>query len=185
MKTKYIGALLILSLSFNFYYLYRKQKEAKHKEDFLSVFEIKAISYTEGFDHLHQAIDPSRQKRFYLIQVWDTLFLDSDNTLPFLFNADSLCGENTNVQGLLISSLSDDAIYKCMSERNLHFRNFVLINHMDDYISGVCNLKGLKDKPRNASLLINEKGDVLFFKSKRNTYLSKDSAFVTLFHSLN
>lgn len=185
MKKKLLYLLLILSLGVNLFYLNIKLNDKKHKDELFSLFEVKNISYQDGFIELNEKIiDKKLQKPYYIIQIWDTTFLEFEGKIPFLLNADSICKNTNNVQCFLISSMYNKSIEKCMKERNIHFNNFSVINDMGDYISGVCKLKGRKGKPGSATLIIKQQGDILYYNDKPIHHLDKDSTFLNILHSL-
>lgn len=166
-------------------YLFYKLEQRKHKDEFFSLFEVKNISYNEGFIELNEKITEKKlQKPYYIIQIWDTTFLEFGKKIPYLLKVDSLCKNTPSTQCFLISAMHGKSIDKCIKERNIHFKNFSLINNMGDYISGVCNTKGRKTKPDCATLIIKQQGDVLFYKDKSIHHLDKDSTFLSILHSL-
>jgi hypothetical protein len=185
MKKIFLYILLFLSLSVNLFYLNIKLNDKRHKDELLSLFEVKNISYQEGFIDLNKKItDKKLQKSFYVIQIWDTTFLEFGEKIPYILNADSICKNTKNVQCFLLSSMYDESIEKCLEERNIHFNNFSLINDMGDYISGVCHLKKRKEKPSCATLIIKQQGDILYYNDKPINHLDKDSIFLNILHSL-
>jgi hypothetical protein len=163
-----------------------KLNDKKHKDEFFSLFEVNNTSYQAGFVELNEKIiDKSIEKQFYLIQIWDTTFLEFNKKIPHLLNVDSICKNKNNFKCLLISAMSDETINKCLKERNVHFKNFLLLNNMGNYISGICNVKERKTKPDCATLIINRQGDILYYTDKTIHHIDKDSTFLNTLNSIS
>ena len=184
-KTLIIVIILALSLVANFICLKIKLNERKNKEEFFSLFEINSTSYKDGCMELNEKIvEKNLQKPYYIIQIWDTQFLEFNKKIPYLVNVDSLCKANGKVRGILVSAMCDETINKCLKERNIKFNNFTIINNMGNYISGICNLKHRKTKPDCATLIIKQNGAILYYNSKMINHLSKDTTFLNILNSL-
>lgn len=186
MKKKALYIVLIISLIINLTYLLYRINQKNRKDEFFSIFNVTNISYPDGFAKLNkEIINKNLQKPNYVIQIWDTLYLEFDKKIPYLLNADSICKNTDKVQCFLISSMYDESIQKCIKERNIHFNNFILINNMEDYISGICIAKGRKTKPTCATIIVKYQGDILFYEDKPIKHLDKDSKFLKILDSLN
>jgi hypothetical protein len=184
-KTIIVIVIFALSLVSNLLYLKIKLNERKDREEFFTLFEINNTNYKDGFIELNQKIrEKSLQKPYYIIQIWDTRFLEFNKKIPYLINVDSICKVNKNIQGILISAMRDESINKCLKEQNIQFKNFVIINNMENYISGICNLKHRKTKPDCATIVVKQNGDILYYNSKIINHVSNDTSFLNLLTTL-
>ena len=69
MKKKLFYIFLTLSLCLNVLYLNIKLNDKKHKEEFFSLFEVKNISYSNGFFELKKIIKNKKlEKPHYIIK---------------------------------------------------------------------------------------------------------------------
>jgi len=69
---------------------------------------------------------------------------DINKKLPCLLYVDSICKSNSNISGILMSTMFDETNNKFLKDRDIQFENFIMINDMGNYISGICNLKEQK-----------------------------------------
>lgn len=185
-KYLFIG-LLILSVSANIIYFNYLFEQKKHTDEFFSLFKVNEISYQDGFLQLEGELNSINNKKpYHLIHIWDTTGLEFGYKIPYILNADSTFITNPfkKIDCILMSSMSNETIEICLKSRKIHFNSLIIMNEMEEYISGVCNQKGRKTKPIAATLLINQKGDILYYNDKLKYTLEKDAQLLEIINSL-
>lgn len=174
----------LISILINAFYINYLVEQKKHKDEFFSLFKVNKTSYNDGFIQLKEKLN--NKKPFHLIHIWDTVYLEFGDKIPYTLSIDSLFKKHSfkKIDCTLMSSMSDETIGICLKSRNIHFSNLVVINEMEDYISGVCNHYGRKSKPTAATLLINQNGGILYYTDKIKYTLDKDTQLLKILDSL-
>lgn len=179
--------LFLVSVLINAFYVNYLVDQKKHKEEFFSLFKVKNISYQDGFLRVKEKLNPPNNKNAYhLIHIWDTVYLEFGDKIPYILNLDSMFKSQQfkKIDCLLISSMSNETIEICLNSRKIHFKALNVMNDMENYVSGVCNQIGRKTKPTAATLLINQKGDILYYTDKIKYTLDKDTQLLKIMRSL-
>lgn len=177
--------LIVISISCNILYFIKKWEEKKHKDEFFSLFTVKQISYEEGFNTLRSQLNLLHvDKHYHLIHIWDTTFLEDDFKVNYIKNLDNSLNKN-DVSLILMSSMTNNSIESCLNTRNIKFKKVIVLNEMEDFISGLCNLRKRQRKPSSATILINSSGKILYYNDKLLVPIHKDSVLLNIVSSIN
>jgi hypothetical protein len=187
MKRIIFYTVFFTSVLINILYFYYIVDQKKHKDEFYSVFKIKKTNYDEGFLEFKEKLNAINNKTpYHLIHVWDTFLVDPTKSIPYFLEIDSFLKYNPSktMDCILMSSMRGETIEGYLKSRKIKFTNVTLMNDMDNFVSGLCNKKNEKTKIHSANLLINEKGDILYYNDKIKCPLGEDSLFLKIFYSL-
>jgi hypothetical protein len=175
------------SLFLNIVWIVYAYEQKKHTDEFFSLFKVKNISYERGFLDFKEKTNRLVNKPFHLIHIWDTVGLEFNTKIPYITQLNSHFNVHNfkQIDCILISSMSDKTIKTCINSRGLKLNDLLIINDMEDYISGVCTKKGRKSKPSAATLLINNRGDIIYYNDKITIPLDRDTVLLNTLSSLN
>ncbi len=173
-------SILINTIYFNYWY-----KQKIHNDEFSSIYKIKNTSYGEGLREFKEKLN--NKTPYHLIHVWDTFLLDPTKSVPYFLQIDSFLRSNSSktVDCVLMSSMREETITDYFKSRGIKFTNLILMNDMDNFVSGICNKKNEKNKIHSVNLLINDQGDLLYYNDKINTSLNHDTLLLKTINSLN
>jgi hypothetical protein len=177
--------IFFLSIIANAFFVYDKIEKNKQKEEFFSLFKLKNITYNEGLKQLEQKINlPKKDYRF--IHMWDTTFVEFGMTIPYILQIDSFFRTNNlkNIECVLVSSMREKTINQFLTSHNIKLTNTIIINDMDDFVSGISNKQKRKSKVREANLLIDRRGNFLYYNDKIINTFSKDSVLLNMIYHL-
>ncbi len=187
MKNTIIWILFIISFLTNVVYAFHLWENKKHTDEFFSLFTVKKTSYSDGFLDFKENLNSMNNKKpYHLIHIWDTTGLEFDTKIPYIIAIDSIFNskKSTKINCILMSSMCDETIENCLNTRKIHFKSFIMMNSMENFISGVCNQYKRKSKPSSATLLINQKGDILYYNDKLIYTLDKDTVLQNALKSI-
>ena len=153
-----VKILLIISLGLNVYFVWDTKRIRNNRiwgESFMKAFgsgEINKTTWTKGFESfitkLKQKDQKLANKKYFYINTWATFCSPCIKEMPFL---DSLAGTLRNdVAYVFVSEISDESATSCIKRHKYNIKNFIFLNDMGDFISGICNEKGTKTKPRSS-----------------------------------
>jgi hypothetical protein len=185
---KIFWIIFISSLTINIAYITFLFKQKNHREELISLFEIKKINYSDGFYNLNEKLkNTNNEKPYHLIHIWDTVFAECGDSVPYNLQLDSLFKTNQfkAVDCILMSVMRGETIESFLNTRKINLNNIMILNEMDDFISGVCNKRKEKRKIRSVNLLINEHGDILYYNDKIKNPLDQDTLLLQTLNSLN
>jgi len=99
--------------------------------------------------------------KFYYINVWNTMCIPCIKELRPL---DSLSEKyKDDISFILVSDDTEEKVSGFLKRKNIVLKNVTLINDMNDFISGVCNLKNNPNKEYPMNIIINDSGQVVYF----------------------
>lgn len=187
MKNAIFWILFIISFLTNVIYAFHLWENKKHTDEFFLLFTVKKISYSDGyFDFKENLKSINDKKPYHLIHIWDTTGLEFGTKIPHIIAIDSIFNykKSAKINCILMSSMCDETIEKCLTARKMHFKSFTIMNSMENFISGVCNRYKRKSKPSSATLLVNQKGDILYYNDKLIYTLDKDTILLNALNSI-
>ncbi len=185
MKKYMLPGLFALSLVINACFIGMKIIGKQHAAILNSLYDIKPVPYEAGINSLFRKLEKDapqilKEHDLAFIYTWDTL-TTTDSKLRHMLYLDSLfaTADYAAMDKLLLSEMPEEAIETYMDHNQIRFRSFTLVSDADEFISSVFTLKKAKVKSRPMQVIINKKGELLYYKVKLSGIEAKDS---TLYH---
>jgi thiol-disulfide isomerase/thioredoxin len=158
--------LLAVSIGFNVFFVWaviRIHNNKVKSEEFGGV--INHTTWTRGLESfvtkLKEKDESLANKKYYFINVWVTWCIPCVIEIPRL---DSLAGTlNKDVAYVFVSDQTDKIISDCIKRKKYNINNFVFINDMNDFVSGICNERTVTEKSYPINLIADNKGNIYFF----------------------
>lgn len=100
-------------------------------------------------------------KKYYYVNIWTNWCIPCINEMPWL---DSLAGTlNKDVGYIFVSDISDELSKSCIKKRNYNLKNFIFLNDMNDFVSGICNERNTKTKVYPMELIFDQNGKIYHY----------------------
>jgi hypothetical protein len=147
---KLLVCLLIISLGINIFYLRKKFHEIHKWNEIKKLLVYKKISYEKGTDCFFQDLKKNYPEiqisnKNILVYRWDSLYYNiiHEDQLKAL---DSLANHygNHQMEFILVTEMEETASREFLARNGENFKNVKMLFGMDDFISGLHNIKGLK-----------------------------------------
>jgi len=163
---------LLLSMSCNIF-LIIDEIRFKKKKDFFSTInkaitgELNTTTWKKGFNILTQklkGIDANLLRRkYYYINIWTNWCIPCIKEMPWL---DSLAGTlHKDVGYIFISDISEELAKSALKRKNFNLKNFLFLNDMNDFVSGICNERGIKNKVYPMVLIVDVEGKIFHYST--------------------
>ncbi|MCC6372183.1 MAG: hypothetical protein IT236_14360 [Bacteroidia bacterium] len=197
-------SLLLISLGINAYYLQKKVKERNRWNEESKLHFYKKISYEDGYDYFKKQLktkypETSLTNKYVIVYRWDSLryeiFFQEQ-----MMALDSMAANfgKYSLEYVFVTEMEEEPSRKFLKDNFANFKNVKMLFGMDDYISSIFNIKGLKFmkptmspnllklghenpflyyKQSNLYTIIDSEGKVLYVNENRLSVL-KDSAFL-------
>ncbi len=100
-------------------------------------------------------------KKYYYVNIWTNWCIPCINEMPWL---DSLAGTlNKDVGYIFVTDIGDELSKGCIEKRNYNLKNFIFLNDMNDFISGICNERNTKTKVYPMVLIFDQNGKIYHY----------------------
>ncbi len=101
------------------------------------------------------------EKRYYYINIWSMACKPCLDEIPLI---DSLLSSFTNqITYVMVSSHSNEAVSNFLKNKNIEMKNFVFLNEMIDFISGIYNEIEVKKQSFPLHVVLDKKGNCLAY----------------------
>lgn len=186
-----ISLILVFSLCLNIYFVYNEFHVARNTEFSTTLNralgnDINKTSWPDGaksfFDKLKSKNIDISEKRFFYVSIWNPICRPCLREMPWL---DSLAGSlRKDVTCFFISDVDDELANNCIERQNYALKNFIFLNGMNDFISGICNEKSVKIKIYPITVVFDQNGKLYHYSV--GAYSDKNDAqeFVELINKL-
>ncbi len=187
----FIWIAIIISIVANAYFIY-DEKCVKEKEEFGKLFtkamggEITTTTWKEGYKIFKQKLKTAHPKlatkKYYYINIWTNWCGPCIKEMPWL---DSLVSNlRQDVAYIFVSDLTNKAASECIKRKKYQLKNFIFLNDMGDFVSGICNEQGIKNKSYPMVLIVNNKGEVIHYSNGAYENTKEAAEFATLINNL-
>lgn len=154
----------------------------KEKEAFGKLFmkaiggELTAVTWKEGYKSFTQKLKVEHpellKKKYFYINIWTNWCGPCVKEMPWL---DSLAGDlKKDVAYIFVSDLTEKSATECIKRKKYQIKNFIYLNDMGDFVSGICNEQNIKNKSYPMTLILNNKGELLHYST--GAYKNKQEA---------
>lgn len=126
---------------------------------------INNTTWIKGFEEFVSKLNEKDRsfvnKKYYFVNVWATWCVPCIKEIPRL---DSLAGTlNKDIAYIFVSDQTDNVINDCIKKKKYDLNNFVFINDLNDFVSGICNEYKLTTKSYPINLIIDNKGNIYHY----------------------
>src|SRR6187402_395814 len=159
---------IVLSLSLNAYLIYDDVRHSYSQELMRSVnrsmgLEVNKTKWSEGLKLFQTKLKEKNGalagKKYYYINIWTASCKPCIREMPWL---DSIAGSlKKDVGYIYLTDMTTEAASNVIKNRNFHLKNFVFLNDMNDFVSGICNERNTRNKVYPMVLILSNKGEVL------------------------
>ncbi len=184
--------LLILSIGFNIYFLVRKVKRVERDNEVGKLLFYKNITHKEGYSYFLNQIkskypQTTIKNKYFIVYRWDSTLYDftQRDQMKVLDSMAASYGKY-KFEYVFVTEMEEAASKNFLKRSGDEFNNTKMLYGMDDFISGIHNIKNIKlNKPNNVSLQSpsktneNKGSDKHHFKQK-TLYLIMDSTGTVL-----
>lgn len=121
-------------------------------------------------------------KKYYYVNIWTTWCGPCVKEIPWL---DSLAGTlNKDVGYVFVSDQTDKVITDCLKRKKFDVKNFIFLNDMNDFVSGICNERKIRTKSYPMVLLLDNKGKILHYSNGAYEDIKEAKEFVDMISKL-
>lgn len=100
-------------------------------------------------------------KKYFYVNIWTNWCKPCIKEMPWL---DSLAGTfNKDVGYIFVSDISESLADSCIKRNRYNLKNFIFLNDMNDFVSGICNERGTRTKVYPMVLILGNKGKILHY----------------------
>jgi len=187
-----LGILLFLSLLLNVYLIvddirFTQEQEFHKLVDKSMGMGINKTKWTQSIKIFKEKLKEEHpllsEKKYYYINIWTSWCKPCIKEMPWL---DSISTSlRKDVSYVFMTDLNNEVANKVIERNNYHFKNFVLLNDMNDFVSGICNEQGIKTKVYPMVLILSNKGEVLHYSTGAYSNKHEASAFAELITKLD
>lgn len=167
----FIGIALVVSLGVNIYFtveeitLQRNLEFGKLVNKNLGGGKLTNTTWKQGLELFTKALKTKNRsllnKKYYYINIWASFCAPCIREMPWLDTiADTL---RKDVGYVFLSDMSDEVADKCIKRKNFTINNFVFLNDMNEFVSAICNERGVKNKAYPMVLILSNKGELLHY----------------------
>jgi thiol-disulfide isomerase/thioredoxin len=182
-----IKIVLFLSVGFNVFSIWaviRIRNNKIQSEAFGSV--INKTTWANGLElfrtKLKEKDKSCANKKYYYVNIWTNWCAPCIKEMPCL---DSLAGTlRTDIGYIFVSDISEDIANSCIKKKNYHLKNFIFLNDMNDFISGICNEIKIKSKSYPMVLILDQEGEIYHYSVGTSENLAELKALATIIQKL-
>lgn len=203
-------SFLVISVGVNLFYLQRKLKRSEKWREEMKLVVYKKISFERGYDYFLNEIkkaypETNIANKYIIVYRWDSLHYNSvyKGQLRALDSMAANFGK-FKLEYVLVTEMQEDASRSFLKRNQGDFNNLKMLFGMDDFISGLHNINGIKlikpvinnishRKIIDSSLFLHKQ--VIFYSimdSKKNVFYTnedkmwivKDTAFLNRLKTL-
>lgn len=190
---------LVLSIGLNVFFLFRKTGRLNEKKEKLKLYHYQNIEHHEGYAFFLDQIknnypETNINQKHFIVYRWDSL------TYDFIYKdqmkvLDSMAANygKYSLEYVFVTEMEKHASEAFLKRNHDSYKNVKMLYDMDDFISGVHNIKNIRlkkpmvfgtpvlgdkadDKQRTLYLIMDPKGNILH--TNGNIYMVlKDSSF--------
>jgi thiol-disulfide isomerase/thioredoxin len=118
-----------------------------------------------GFEIFTKALEEQKpellKNNFLYINIWSIVCKPCSDEIPFL---DSLPQKiNKSISYLMVSSHSEDAVTNFLKNKEIQMKNFIFVNEMIDFISGIYNEIEVKNQSFPLHVVLDKEGNCLAY----------------------
>lgn len=186
-----LGIALSASIAFNVYLVHDEVQNSWHEEMGRSInrsmgLGISKTKWTQGLKLFHDKLKEKNGalagKKYYYINIWTTWCKPCIKEMPWL---DSIANSlNRDVGYVFVSDVSDHVANSTLQKKNIHLKNFIFLNDMNDFISAICNEQGVRSKVYPMVLILSNQGEVLHYSIGAYSNKREASGFADLINKL-
>lgn len=160
------GAILLISVGFNAYFIHDYFQAELFKDSMTAVMEGRYDNLPDGTNYLLKRISGEQpqlsQKNYYFISIWNIACGPCIKEMPTLDSiADQI--DRKDIGYIYLTENSDVMIRGFLKRKNISSRNFVYINDANDYIMALMRSQGIKGKGYPVQVILDKHGNVLHF----------------------
>jgi thiol-disulfide isomerase/thioredoxin len=128
-------------------------------------FSLNEISLRSGFEKFYPIlikVDPKIINRKYLyITIWNIACKPCEEEIPYL---ESFAGKfKTKMAFIMVSHHTNKAVWNFIHEKSIIHENFLFINEMNDFISGVFNQLKIRQLFYPLHIILDREGNILAY----------------------
>lgn len=186
---KLLVYLLITSIGINLYYLKKKFQHLHQSDEVKKLLLYKKIPYEKGTDTFFEGLKKTYPESQFshkniVVYRWDSLHYD------FIYRdqlraLDSMAThfQNHQLEFVLVTEMEEEASKQFLTRNGENYRNLKMLFGMDDFISGLHNIKGLKLKKTivKTKHRLNETDSSIFCMKQPSFYAIIDSGKKVLY----
>lgn len=129
-----------------------------------SLFGLNETILEKGFKKFKQKLDNKtalQNNNYYYINVWNIACKPCSDEMPFI---DALTGKfKKDLACIMVSSHSDEAVNNFIRNKGIKMENFIFVNEMLDFISGIYNEIRVRNQSFPLHVVLDKKGDCLAY----------------------
>lgn len=205
---RFLISFLVISIGINVIFLQRKIKRTYRWNEEKKLLFYKEISYEQGYEYFLKQIkknypEANINNKYFIVYRWDSLHYDGiyREQMMALDSMANSFGKYT-LEYVFVTEMEERASMKFLERSQDEFKNVKMLYGMDDYISGLHNIKDLKlvkpkvinssktkDKSFNSVKqlffysIMDSEGKFLYTNEKR-FMIVKDTAFLNKLNGL-
>jgi thiol-disulfide isomerase/thioredoxin len=162
----FIRILLCISVGFNIFFIWamlRIQNNKSQSEIFGGA--VNETTWMEGLESFIAKVKKEDKyganKKYYYVNVWTTWCFPCIREMPLL---DSLAGTlNKDIGYIFVSDQKDKVITDFLSRKKINVKNFIFLNDMNDFVSGICNEMRVRNKVYPMTIILDQKGKIFHY----------------------
>lgn len=198
-----LSFILIISVGFNIYFYQRRLENFANWEEKKKLHYYKKISYEQGYAFFRKEVkknypEINLQHKYFVVYRWDSIYYDAiyREQMKALDSMANHFGKYS-LEYFFVTEMKEGDSRNYLKRNSDEYKNVKMLFEMDDFTSGLHNIKGLtmikpiltyrrKQKSIDSSIyltkqlnfytIIDEKGTVLF--TNKIGRIVKDTAFL-------
>jgi thiol-disulfide isomerase/thioredoxin len=186
-----IKILLVISVGFNGYFIWdviqihnQQLKSAAMDRAFGGVID--KTTWSEGLksfvSKLREKNKNVANKKYYYVNIWTTWCMPCVKEIPWL---DSIAGTlKKDVGYIFVSDQTDNVITDCLKRKKFDVKNFVFLNDMNDFVSGICNERKITTKSYPMVLIMDNQGKIIHYDNGAYGNVKEAAEFIDLINKL-
>lgn len=182
---------IVLSVSLNAYLIYDDVRHSYNQELVRSVnrsmgLEVNKTQWPQGLKMFQTKLKEKNKalvgKKYYYINIWTASCKPCIREMPWL---DSIAGTlNKDVGYIFLTDMNNEVATNIIKNKNYDLKKFILLNDMNDFVSGICNERKTRNKVYPMALILSNKGEVLHFSTGAYSNKREAAGFAELINKL-